>query len=61
MPQLVEQLSRLERTGRRMVGSVVFGALLMGGVQLYLAGQVNLGGVLFAGAGLSLIWAILAK
>jgi hypothetical protein len=61
MPQLVERLGRLERTGRRMVGSVVFGALLMGGVQLYLAGQVSLGGVLFAGAGLALIWTILVK
>jgi predicted unusual protein kinase regulating ubiquinone biosynthesis (AarF/ABC1/UbiB family) len=61
IPQLFEQLSRLERTGRRMVGSVIFGALLMGGLQLYLAGQVNLGGVLFAGAGLSLIWVILVK
>jgi predicted unusual protein kinase regulating ubiquinone biosynthesis (AarF/ABC1/UbiB family) len=61
MPQLVERLGRLERTGRRMVGSVVFGALLIGGVQLYLAGQVSLGGVLFAGAGLALIWVILVK
>ncbi len=61
VPRLSRQISRLEQTLRRMVGGVVFAALLMGGVQLHLAGQVNFGGILFAGAGLSLAWVILAR
>ncbi|MEE8389558.1 MAG: AarF/UbiB family protein [Anaerolineae bacterium] len=61
VPQLARQVKQIERTVRRTVGSIVFAALLLGGVQLYLAGQVVFGGVLFTGAGLALIWMILAR
>jgi hypothetical protein len=44
-----------------MVGGVVFAALLLGGVQLTLAGQVAFGSILFAGAGLALAWVIFAR
>ena len=61
VPRLSRLISRLEQTIRRMAGGVVFAALLIGGVQLYLAEQVALGGVLFAGAGLALLWVIFAR
>jgi predicted unusual protein kinase regulating ubiquinone biosynthesis (AarF/ABC1/UbiB family) len=61
VPKLSKLISRLEQTIRRMVGGVVFAALLMGGVQLRLAGQVVFGSVLFAGAGLALLWVIFAR
>jgi predicted unusual protein kinase regulating ubiquinone biosynthesis (AarF/ABC1/UbiB family) len=61
VPQLSQQVSRLVQTIQRMVGGVVFAALLLAGVQFYLAGQVAVGSVLFAGAGLALIWMIFTR
>jgi predicted unusual protein kinase regulating ubiquinone biosynthesis (AarF/ABC1/UbiB family) len=58
VPQLTEQVGRLELAVRRMVGGVIFAALLVGGVQLYLAGQMLFGGALFAGAALALGWVV---
>ena len=60
-PQLAEQMNRLERTVRQGVGGLIFAALLMSGVQLYLAGHVPLGGALFAGAGIALGWTLFAR
>ena len=59
VPGVVNQMRRLEVAVRRMVGGVIFAALLVGGVQLYLASQVVLGGFLLAGALLALIWVLL--
>lgn len=61
IPRITEQMNRLERTVRRGVGGLIFAALLTSGVQLYLAGQVIWGGILFACASLALIWVILAR
>ena len=60
VPQIAEQVSRLELAVRRMVGGVIFAALLVGGVQLYLAGQMLFGGVLLGGALTALGWVLLA-
>jgi predicted unusual protein kinase regulating ubiquinone biosynthesis (AarF/ABC1/UbiB family) len=60
VPDLAARLDRIELTGRRMVGGVIFAALVVGGVQLYLAGQFGFAGVLFAGALAALGWAVLA-
>ncbi len=59
VPGVVKEMRRLELAVRRMVGGVVFAALLVGGVQLYLASQVVLGGFLLGGALLALIWVLL--
>lgn len=61
VPQLAEQMDRLERTVRRGVGGLILAALLASGVQFYLAGQVILGGVLLACAGIALAWVIFAR
>jgi predicted unusual protein kinase regulating ubiquinone biosynthesis (AarF/ABC1/UbiB family) len=39
MPEMREYIRRLERSQRKMAGSVVFAALLLAGVQLFLSGQ----------------------
>ncbi len=58
-PELQRQVSRLNRSLRKLAGAVVFAALLMGSVQLYLADAGALTWVT-AGAGvLTLLWLIL--
>jgi predicted unusual protein kinase regulating ubiquinone biosynthesis (AarF/ABC1/UbiB family) len=47
-PSLNQQAARLERTGRRLINSVVFAVLFFSGVQLYLADEVVFGVVLLA-------------
>jgi predicted unusual protein kinase regulating ubiquinone biosynthesis (AarF/ABC1/UbiB family) len=59
-PQLVAQVSRLERTISRLAGSLIFAVLMLGGIQLYLAGRDVFSAVLLAGAGLSLGWMLLS-
>jgi hypothetical protein len=56
VPQLAERVDRLELAMRRMAGAVIFAALLVSGVQLYLAGQIVWGGLLLAGAASALAW-----
>ena len=60
-PQLSEQVAAIERAVRRLVGAVVFAALLAGGIQLTLAGHVGLSAALLAGAAAALSWVILAR
>ena len=55
-PQLANQIQRLEKAVLRAAGGVVFAALLIGGIQLYLAGQTGPSVFLWAGAALSLLW-----
>jgi predicted unusual protein kinase regulating ubiquinone biosynthesis (AarF/ABC1/UbiB family) len=54
-PQLTEQMRRIERSIRRAAWGLVFAALVLGGVQLYLADHVLFGGVFMAGGGLVLL------
>ena len=58
-PEVSEQVRKLERGLYQIASGVVFAALLLGGIQLYLAGQQNFSLALFAGAGIDLIWMIL--
>ncbi len=57
-PQTTDAVNRLDRSARRIAGSVIFGALLLSSVQLHLAGQAGLAGVLLGGAVLALgsVW-----
>jgi hypothetical protein len=57
LPELTTHLRRLEGVMRRLIGALIFAALLMGGVQLYVAEKVILGGILLGGAFIALIWA----
>ncbi len=58
-PRLERRVARLERTGRRLVSAVLFGALLIAGAILR-ADDAVLGTVLLAASGLPLLHALLA-
>lgn len=59
VPKIESHIVRLEWAMRQMVGALIFMVLLLGGVQLYLAGEKPLGEVLLAGSTLTLIWILL--
>jgi len=61
VPELTLHLRRIEAVMRRMIGALIFAALLMGGVQLYLDDKYVATGVLFGGAFLSLVWVLLTR
>lgn len=61
VPGISGQLSRLELATRRLVGALIFAALLMGGLQLYLSGVMIFSGVLLVGATIALGWVILSR
>jgi predicted unusual protein kinase regulating ubiquinone biosynthesis (AarF/ABC1/UbiB family) len=60
-PQLTEQVRRLEKAVLRAAGGVIFAALLIGGIQLYLSGQASLSSVLWGGAALTLLWVVFPR
>ena len=61
VPELSGHLRRVEAGMRRMVGALIFAALLMGGVQIYLADKNVAAGILFGGAFLALVWVLLTR
>jgi hypothetical protein len=62
MPEMIRQMCHLELTLRRAVGGVIFTALLVGGVQLYLAGNAPYAAaVLIAGAMLTMLWIMVQR
>lgn len=61
VPELSDHLRRLEAGLARLTAALVFLALLMAGIQVYLAGEVMLGGGLLVGALLALLWAVLRR
>jgi predicted unusual protein kinase regulating ubiquinone biosynthesis (AarF/ABC1/UbiB family) len=58
MPQLTDHLRRIEATGRRLVGAIVFAALCLAGSQFYAYGQETFGIALLVGAGLALAYVL---
>jgi predicted unusual protein kinase regulating ubiquinone biosynthesis (AarF/ABC1/UbiB family) len=58
-PQLTEQMRRIEHSLRRAAWSLVFAALLIGGIQLYLSDYSLFGEILLVGSGLVLLRIIL--
>lgn len=61
VPDIEAAIRRLERTTRRLMGTLIFAAFLMSGVQLYMSGSQILGGILFAAALITLGWVLLAR
>jgi predicted unusual protein kinase regulating ubiquinone biosynthesis (AarF/ABC1/UbiB family) len=57
-PELDRRLQRLEQTNRKLVGAVLFAALLSGGIQLTLGGATTPGAVLLTVAVLTLGWVL---
>ena len=56
MPEMRAQIEHVERKVNRLAGAVVFAALLIAAVQLYLAGAVGLAAAGAVGALLALLW-----
>jgi predicted unusual protein kinase regulating ubiquinone biosynthesis (AarF/ABC1/UbiB family) len=61
VPQLTAEVKNLEHAVDRMAAGLVFAALLLGGVQIYLAGETSLAIVLMAAAGLTLLWILFRR
>lgn len=57
-PQVTRQLGSLERSVDRLSGSLIFSALLLGGVFLYNAGNLIFGQTLLVFAGIVLLWVL---
>jgi predicted unusual protein kinase regulating ubiquinone biosynthesis (AarF/ABC1/UbiB family) len=57
-PQVTRQLGSLERSVDRLSGSLIFSALLLGGIFLYNADNLILGQALLAFAGVVLFWVL---
>jgi predicted unusual protein kinase regulating ubiquinone biosynthesis (AarF/ABC1/UbiB family) len=60
-PELDRRLRRLEHTNRKLVGAVLFTALLLGGIQLTLGGATTLGAGLLVMAMLTLGWILFSS
>ncbi len=58
VPAVSRQMGSLEKAVNRLTGSVIFAALLLGGIMLYGAGKELLAYILFGCSGLALIWTI---
>ncbi len=61
VPEIQRQIRGLESALRRLIGALIFAALLISGVQVMLAGQNLLGGLFLAGAFLALAWIVLTR
>ena len=57
-PQLEAPINRLQRSITRLTGGIIFAAILVGGIQVYLTGDVILGGVLLFSSGIVLLWVL---
>jgi len=56
VPTISRQLGHLERSVNRLTGSILFAALLLGGVMFYGNGKDLLAYILFGCSGLTLVW-----
>jgi predicted unusual protein kinase regulating ubiquinone biosynthesis (AarF/ABC1/UbiB family) len=57
-PQLEAPIKSLQRAVTRLTGGIIFAAILVGGIQVYLTGDVILGGVLLFSSGIVLLWVL---
>ncbi len=60
-PQLVDQVSKLEFTIRRLMGVIIFAGLLFSGAQVYMSGEKTLGASFFVAAGIALLWVLVTR
>jgi predicted unusual protein kinase regulating ubiquinone biosynthesis (AarF/ABC1/UbiB family) len=57
-PDVVQQVTHLERAIRQVTGGIIFTGLLLGGIQLFLAGMNAFAYLLLVSAAASLAWVI---
>jgi predicted unusual protein kinase regulating ubiquinone biosynthesis (AarF/ABC1/UbiB family) len=58
-PEIGRQVTQLERALRQITAGILFAALLLGGIQLYLAGESVWSIPLFTGAFICLLWVLI--
>jgi len=58
VPTVSRQMGTLEKAVNRLTGSVIFTALLLGSIMLYVDGKDLLAYILFGFSGLALIWTV---
>jgi predicted unusual protein kinase regulating ubiquinone biosynthesis (AarF/ABC1/UbiB family) len=58
-PEVNQQIKSMVRATRQLVGAVLFGSLLLGGVQLFINGDTLFAEILFGIAGICFIWVVL--
>jgi predicted unusual protein kinase regulating ubiquinone biosynthesis (AarF/ABC1/UbiB family) len=59
-PQLSSEVNQIKHSIHRLTGGLVFAVLLLGGIQLYLAGEVTFGVGLIVAAAATLVWVMLS-
>jgi hypothetical protein len=59
-PDVVQQVRLLEGAIHQVTTGIIFAALLLGGIQLYLGEQQTIGGILLLGALTSLLWLLIS-
>jgi predicted unusual protein kinase regulating ubiquinone biosynthesis (AarF/ABC1/UbiB family) len=57
-PQFEAPVNRLQRSVTRLTGGIIFAALLVSGIQVYLSGDVILGAALLIISGIVLLWVL---
>ncbi len=55
-PSLTHEMEKLQRSQRKTAASLIFAAFLLGGVQLFISGNVVLAGGFWGAAFVSLLW-----
>jgi Predicted unusual protein kinase len=58
VPGIGRQMLGLEKAINRLTGSIIFTALLIGGMMLYIDGKDTFAYITLAGSGIALIWTI---
>lgn len=59
VPEVFKEIDLLQRAVRQVAGGIIFAALLIGGIQLLLAGVRPFADILLIGSGLSVLWVII--
>ncbi len=57
-PEVIRRITALDWSIRKLIGAILFAALLLSGTQFYLVGKSPLGEILLLGAGLCLLWVL---
>ncbi len=58
MPRVAQQISHLERAVYRLAGSLIFGALFIGGIVIYNAENILAGSLLLGTSLIALVWTV---
>jgi len=61
MPLLTREMERIHKSQRKIAGSIIFAAFLLGGVQLFISGNLSLAGGFWGVALISFLWVLFVR